>query len=99
MGLVIDLVSLGRAARNRVQIKVRQPLAALRVDRKNEELLKPMEELVKEELNVKAFHYVEAPDEYVEYTVKPNFAVLGPKYGRLMKQIGQALAQSARRIW
>ncbi|HHT06395.1 MAG TPA: isoleucine--tRNA ligase [Hydrogenispora sp.] len=95
MGLVIDLVSLGRAARNRVQIKVRQPLAALRVDRKNEELLKPMEELVKEELNVKALHYVDAPDEYVEYTVKPNFAVLGPKYGSLMKQIGQALAQSA----
>src|SRR5690606_423806 len=65
------------------------------VDRKNEELLKPMEELVKEELNVKALHYVDAPDEYVEYTVKPNFAVLGPKYGSLMKQIGQALAQSA----
>lgn len=95
MGLVIDLVSLGRAARNRVQIKVRQPLAALRVDRKHEALLKPMEELVKEELNVKALHYVDAPDDYVDYTVKPNFAVLGPKYGPLMKQIGQALAQSA----
>ncbi|WP_231133203.1 isoleucine--tRNA ligase [Capillibacterium thermochitinicola] len=95
MGLVIDLVSLGRAARNRVQIKVRQPLAALRIDRKHEMLLKPMEDLVKEELNVKAIHYVEAPDDYVDYTVKPNFAVLGPKYGPLMKQIGQALAASA----
>ncbi|NLM37284.1 MAG: class I tRNA ligase family protein, partial [Firmicutes bacterium] len=95
MGLVIDLVSLGRAARNRVQIKVRQPLAALRIDRKHEALLKPMEDLVKEELNVKAIHYVEAPDDYVDYTVKPNFAVLGPKYGSLLKQIGQALAGSA----
>ncbi len=92
MNLVIKLVSLGRAARNRVQLKVRQPLAALRIDRKNEELLKPMEDLVKEELNVKSILYVSDPDEYVSYTVKPNFPVLGPKYGKLMKGIGQALA-------
>jgi isoleucyl-tRNA synthetase len=92
MGLVIDLVSLGRAARNKVQIKVRQPLAALRVDRTLEALLKPMEGLVKEELNVKEIIYVEAPDEYVNYTIKPNFAVLGPKYGHLMKAISRALA-------
>ena len=94
MGLVIKLVSLGRAARNRVQLKVRQPLAALRIDQKNEELLKPMEELVKEELNIKSLLYVPAPDEYVSYTVKPNFPVLGPKYGKLLKGIGQALATS-----
>ncbi|NLY90864.1 MAG: class I tRNA ligase family protein, partial [Firmicutes bacterium] len=92
MGLVIDLVSLGRAARNKVQIKVRQPLSVLRVDKKIEARLKPMEGLVKEELNVKEIIYVDSPDEYVQYTVKPNFAVLGPKYGRLMKQISQALA-------
>ena len=95
MGLVIDLVSLGRAARNKVQIKVRQPLAALGVDRKSEAMLEPMEELVKEELNVKTLKYVEAPDDYVTYTVKPNFAVLGPKYGPLMKAISKALATSA----
>ena len=47
MGLVIDLVSLGRAARNKVQIKVRQPLAALGVDRKSEAMLEPIEELVR----------------------------------------------------
>ena len=95
MGLVIDLVSLGRAARNKVQIKVRQPLAALGVDRQCETTLKPMEALVKEELNVKTLKYVEAPDDYVTYTVKPNFAVLGPKYGPLMKAISKALATSA----
>lgn len=94
MGLVIELVSLGRAARNRVQLKVRQPLAALRIDRKNEELLRPMEELVKDELNVKSLLYVSAPDEYVVYTVKPNFPVLGPKFGKLLKGIGQTLATS-----
>ncbi len=92
MGLLIDLVSLGRAARNKVQIKVRQPLGALMVDRKIEARLTPMEGLVKEELNVKELIYVDSPDAFVQYTIKPNFAVLGPKYGRLMKQINQALA-------
>ncbi len=93
MGLVIELVSLGRAARNKVQIKVRQPLDSIRIDQKNQEMLKPMEELVKEELNVKSLLYVADPDEYVAYTIKPNFPVLGPKYGKLMKGIGRALAQ------
>ncbi|MGE5557605.1 MAG: isoleucine--tRNA ligase [Bacillota bacterium] len=92
MGLVIDLVSLGRAARNKVRIKVRQPLPALRVDEKHRPVLESVEGLVKEELNVKALQYVKNFDEYVSYTVKPNFPVLGPKYGKLMKGIGAELA-------
>jgi isoleucyl-tRNA synthetase len=92
MGLVIELVSLGRAARNRVQIKVRQPLASILIDQKNQEMLKPMEALVKEELNIKSLSYVSDPDQYVSYEIKPNFPVLGPKYGKLMKGISKALA-------
>ncbi len=93
MGLVIELVSLGRAARNRVQIKVRQPLASILIDQKNQEMLKPMEALVKEELNIKSLSYVSDPDQYVSYVIKPNFPVLGPKYGKLMKGISKALAE------
>ena len=93
MGIVIDLVSLGRAVRNKVQIKVRQPLATLMVDRKNQSVLTPMEDLVKEELNVKNLEYVANPDEYVEYTIKPNFPVLGPKYGKMMKSIAEELSK------
>lgn len=92
MGLVIDLVSLGRAARNKVQIKVRQPLSTILVARKHQPVLAPMEGLVKEELNIKNLEYIDNPDEYVSYTVKPNFPVLGPKYGKLMKDIAAALA-------
>ena len=92
MGLVINLVSLGRAARNKVQIKVRQPLATILVARKHQPILAPMEGLVKEELNIKNLEYIDNPDEYVAYTVKPNFPVLGPKYGKLMKDIATALA-------
>ncbi|HEX3044843.1 MAG TPA: DUF5915 domain-containing protein [Bacillota bacterium] len=92
MGLVIDLVSLGRAARNKVQIKVRQPLSELLIDQRNQKILAPVEGLVKEELNIKKINYVANPDEYVAYTVKPNFPVLGPKYGKIMKGIGTELA-------
>lgn len=92
MGLVIDLVSLGRAARNKVQIKVRQPLPALLVDEKYKAVLTPVEGLIREELNVKSIAYITDPDAYVSYVVKPNFPVLGPKFGKLMRGIGAELA-------
>ncbi len=93
MGLVINLVSLGRAARNKVQIKVRQPLSAIMVSRKHQPVLAPVEGLVKEELNIKQLEYIDNPDEYVSYTVKPNFPVLGPKYGKQLQGIAAGLAQ------
>lgn len=93
MGLVIELVSLGRAARNKVQIKVRQPLSTMKVASKHREVLAPMESLVMEELNVKRLEYIDDPDEYVSYTIKPNFPVLGPKYGKQMQAIAKELAQ------
>lgn len=94
MGLVMDIVSLGRACRNKVQIKVRQPLNLVMVDGRRRSMLEPMENLVKEELNIKEVHYIENLDEYVNYQVKPNFPVLGPKYGKLMKSISGVLAKS-----
>lgn len=94
MALVMDIVSLGRACRNKVQIKVRQPLNQILVDGRRRAMLRPMENLVKEELNIKDVHYIENLDEYVNYQVKPNLPVLGPKYGKLLKAIGSALAQA-----
>jgi isoleucyl-tRNA synthetase len=93
MGLVIDLVSLGRAARNKVQIKVRQPLSTIMIAQKHQSILVPVEGLVKEELNIKQLEYIDNPDEYVSYTVKPNFPVLGPKYGKQLPGIATELAQ------
>ena len=94
MGLVIDLVSLGRAARNKVQIKVRQPLSVILVSRNHQPVLAPVEGLVKEELNIKHLEYTDNPDEYVSYTVKPNFPVLGPKYGKQLQAIATKLDKS-----
>jgi isoleucyl-tRNA synthetase len=68
-------------------------LAAIKVARSCQTVLEPMVELVKEELNIKELEYIDNPDEYVSYTVKPNFPVLGPKYGKLLQGIGATLSQ------
>jgi isoleucyl-tRNA synthetase len=94
MGVVITIVSLGRAARNKVQIKVRQPLRKILVDGRIRERLSKMEDLVKEELNIKEIEYIERLGEYVDYEVKPNYPVMGPKFGKLMKEISRSLAEA-----
>ena len=94
MALAMDTVSLGRACRNKVQIKVRQPLKEILVNGQKREILEPVEDLVKEELNIKNIHYIENLDKYVNYNLKPNFPVLGPKFGSLVKSIASTLAQA-----
>jgi isoleucyl-tRNA synthetase len=93
MGAVITVVSLGRAARNKVQIKVRQPLAKMLVRKAVKPLIESMETLVKEELNVKEIEYVDDLGDFVTYEVKPNFPVAGPKYGKLLPKISKALSR------
>lgn len=91
METIINTVSLGRAARNSCQIKVRQPLAALYVPSALKPLVNRMESLIKEEINVKEIRYISAEDDLIQYQIKPNFKTMGPKYGKLMKQIAGAL--------
>jgi isoleucyl-tRNA synthetase len=93
MQTVIELVSLGRASRNACQIKVRQTLAALYIPEKYKPLIARMENLIKEEINVKEIKYIHEKDNFVTYDFKPNFKVMGPKYGKHMKKIAVALEQ------
>jgi isoleucyl-tRNA synthetase len=62
------------------------------VNGKSREVLQPVEDLVKEELNVKAVEYVDDLGKYVDYEVKPNLPVAGPKYGKRLRSIIAALA-------
>lgn len=94
MGLVITLVSLGRAVRNKVQIKVRQPLRKMLVNGKSRALLSRMEDLVRQELNVKEVVYVDSLNDYVSFEVRPNLPVAGPKYGKLLRSIMAALPKA-----
>jgi isoleucyl-tRNA synthetase len=85
MEILMRLVFLGRAARNKAGIKVRQPLEKMMVSipQKNlEDELKPLFKVVEEEINVKSIDF--APEE-LTFTVKntkPNFQLLGPKFGK-----------------
>ncbi|NLM43692.1 MAG: isoleucine--tRNA ligase [Clostridiales bacterium] len=92
MDLVRDLVSLGRAAREKVRLKVRQPIAEVLIDGKYEKLIKDLVPLIEEELNVKKVVFAKHLDYYMEYNLKPNFKVAGPILGSKIKLLGKALA-------
>jgi isoleucyl-tRNA synthetase len=80
MDFVMRVVQLGRAARNEANIKVRQPLAEMKVvtsDTFERETLQEMEYLLQEELNIKQVTAVADASSLMKYVAKPNFRTLG----------------------
>ena len=80
MDFVMRVVQLGRAARNEANIKVRQPLAEMKVvttEAFERETLKEMEYLLQEELNIKEVTAVADASSLMKYIAKPNFRTLG----------------------
>lgn len=94
MDLVRELVGLGRGAREKERIKVRQPLQKILVDGKYESLIGDMTDLVTEELNVKEVVFEKQLDRYMNYGLKPNFKIAGPALGAKIKAFGSALAKT-----
>lgn len=93
MNTVMTVVTMGRALREKVKLKVRQPLSHVMLDGKYEEMLSGLEPLIMEELNVKTVDFVRDMSEYINYSLKPNFRVVGAKVGKNMKAFGNALAK------
>ncbi|MGO1819084.1 MAG: isoleucine--tRNA ligase, partial [Senegalia sp. (in: firmicutes)] len=91
MDLVRELVKLGRASRESVKIKVRQPIAEVIVDGKYEELISDLVPLIKEELNVKEVVFAKDLKEYMKFNLKPNFPLAGPKLGKDIKFFAKEL--------
>ena len=91
MDLVRDLISLGRNIREEVKIKVRQPLSEALIDSKNEELISDLVDLIKEELNVKEVKFIKDVENYMNFTVKPNFKEVGKVFGPLIKEFQEKL--------
>ena len=91
MDEVLDIVVLGRAARNSANIKNRQPIGNMYV--KAETVLDPFYvEIIEDELNVKAVEFKDDVEEFVSYSFKPQLKTVGPKYGKLLGKIKEALA-------
>ncbi|MEA2499040.1 MAG: isoleucyl-tRNA synthetase [Actinomycetota bacterium] len=93
MGLVRRLVGLGRAARTEAKVRVRQPLerALIVMPAADAQDLKGLEDLVAEELNVKRVEAAHGLEDLITYTIKPNFKVLGPRFGKAMPEVARAI--------
>ncbi len=89
MAFVRRAVSIGRALRVAHDIKIRQPLASVQlVTRDDDEraVLAGMEDILRDELNVKSVLFRDNEEELVEYSAKANFRVLGKELGKDMKE-------------
>lgn len=91
MELVRNLISLGRNAREEAKIKVRQPISEVIIDGKNKKVLADVIDLIKEELNVKEIVFAENLNEYMNFSIKPNFknagSILGSKMPEFVKYL------------
>ncbi|MBR5561657.1 MAG: isoleucine--tRNA ligase [Clostridia bacterium] len=90
MDEVLNIVVLGRAARNTANIKNRQPLGKIYATAAKA-LDKECCEIIEEELNVKELEFVTDSSGYVSYSFKPQLKTLGPKYGKLLGAIREKL--------
>ena len=93
MDLVLDIVVLGRAARNEANIKNRQPIGTMFV-RAERALPEMYAGIVLDELNVKKIEFTDDVEGFVTYKFKPQLRTLGPKYGKLVPKIGAALGEA-----
>ena len=94
MAAVLEAVSLGHAARQVAEVKVRQPLPALLVHTRTPaqmEALQRMRDQVLDELNIKDLQPLTDPGNVVDYDIRPNLPVLGPKFGKKLGMVREAL--------
>ena len=89
---VLDIVVMGRAARNTANIKNRQPIGTMYV-RAERPLDAMFQEVVADELNVKKVEFKEDLSDFTSYTFKPQLKTVGPKYGKLLNGIRAHLAE------
>ncbi|MFZ0534194.1 MAG: DUF5915 domain-containing protein, partial [Anaerolineales bacterium] len=94
MSLARRVASLGLSARSNANLKVRQPLSKVKVYAGKASLRQELVDIVVDELNVKAFEFVEQEGALVQYKVLPDNKLLGPKFGARFPEVRAALAQA-----
>jgi isoleucyl-tRNA synthetase len=95
MQMAQDFSSMVLSLRKKSNIRVRQPLSKIMIPltgKKFEEQLRAVESLILSEVNVKEIEYLPESSNVLVKSIKPNFKTLGPKYGRMMKQIAAAIS-------
>ena len=95
--LAVRLSGLGRAARSKAGIKVRQPVSRVAFKLRSPEeraLLDQVADQVKDELNAKEINVLQDVSTVANLEIKPNFQLLGPKYGRNVGHVVDAIARA-----
>jgi isoleucyl-tRNA synthetase len=96
MQLAQDVSSMVLALRRKVGVKVRQPLATIMIpvaDRRQQDAITAVQELIMNEVNVKTIRYVDSEAGILVKRIKPDFKRLGPRYGKIMKPLAEAIRQ------
>jgi isoleucyl-tRNA synthetase len=96
MAIAQKVSSMVLSLRKKENIKVRQPLQKIMVpilDEKFERQIRDVENLILSETNVKELEYLKDTTGVLVKSIKPNFKTLGPKYGKIMKQIAASVNQ------
>ena len=88
---LLDIVVMGRACRNTANIKNRQPIAKMYV-KADYKLSEFYVTIIEDELNVKSVEFTDNIENFISYTFKPQLKTVGPKYGKLLGGIRQALS-------
>ena len=92
MADLLEIVVMGRAARNTANIKNRQPIGTMYV--KSEfQLSEFYNEIIEDELNVKEVVFKDDIADFISYSFKPQMRTVGPKYGKLLNKIKTVLSE------
>ena len=87
---LLEIVVLGRACRNTANIKNRQPIGIMYV-KAEKKMDKFYTDIIADELNVKEVKFADDVESFISYSFKPQLRTVGPKYGKLLGGIKQAL--------
>jgi len=102
IALTREVVSLGRALRERHKLKTRQPLAAVTIVHHDDQVRADLEaqaHLLKEELNVKSVRLQASDAELTTVSFQANFKTLGRRCGKQMRDVAKAIAEFTREQW
>jgi isoleucyl-tRNA synthetase len=93
MAIARETVRLGLAARAGAKLKIRQPVheAVVVAAGRERDAIERLADVVREELNVKQLRFVAEAGELGSYTLKPNYRTLGPRFGKSMPRVADAI--------
>lgn len=98
MQLAQDISSMVLALRRKVNVKVRQPLKSIMIPAgaQQQEKIEAVKQLILNEVNVKEMQFVDNSAVILQKKIKPDFKKLGPRYGKIMKQLAAAIQSMSR---